>query len=162
MCRPTPILISLSATNKNPAEVTRMNYPTPAINCLPVELLQQVFLLILNDVQGNPSIFSFGDTCISADVASPPLLLTRVCRLWRDIAHSTTAIWSRIHVALPSRIQPLKPFLPSLLEVWLARSALVSCPSSSATHAIRKPDACHGSAHTNQRQIVDCLKYCFL
>ncbi|KAG1796360.1 uncharacterized protein HD556DRAFT_295800 [Suillus plorans] len=99
-----------------------MNYPTPLINRLPVELLQQVFLLILNDVQENPSIFLFGDTCISADVASPPLLLTRVCRLWRDIAHSTTAIWSRIHVALPGRIQPLKPFLPSLLEVWLARS----------------------------------------
>jgi hypothetical protein len=94
----------------------------PPINRLPVELLQQVFLLILNDDPENPSIFSYGDTHIAVDVTSPPLLLTHVCRLWRDVAHSTTAIWSRIHVALPGRIKPLQPFLPSLLEVWLARS----------------------------------------
>ncbi|KAG1730284.1 hypothetical protein EDD22DRAFT_1054066 [Suillus occidentalis] len=94
----------------------------PPINRLPVELLQQVFLLILNDEPENPNIFSYGDTHIAVDVTSPPLLLTNVCRLWRDVAHSTTAIWSRIHVALPGRIKPLQPFLPSLLEVWLARS----------------------------------------
>ncbi|KAG2155345.1 uncharacterized protein EDB93DRAFT_1130265 [Suillus bovinus] len=100
-----------------------MHHPTrPPINRLPVELLQHIFLFVLNNVPENPSIFSFGDTCISADFASPPLLLTRVCHLWRDIAHSTTAIWSRIHVALPGRIKALNPFLPSLLEIWLARS----------------------------------------
>lgn len=54
-------------------------------------------------------------------LAVPPYS-SPVCRLWRDIAHSTTAIWSRIHVALPGRIKSLNPFLPSLLEVWLARS----------------------------------------
>ncbi|KAG1748169.1 hypothetical protein EDB19DRAFT_247757 [Suillus lakei] len=101
-------------------EVARMT--RPPINRPPVELLQQVFLLVVNDVSDNPSIFSFGDTSISVDVASSPLLLTRVCRLWRRIAHSMTGIWSRIHVALPGRVQPLKSFLPPLLEVWLTRS----------------------------------------
>ncbi|KAG0704087.1 hypothetical protein DFH29DRAFT_997975 [Suillus ampliporus] len=99
------------------------SYPArPLINRLPVELLQQIFLLMVDDVPDYPSIFSFGDTTISANVASPPLLLSRVCCLWRDIAHSTTEFWSRIQVALPGRAIPLKPFLPSLLEVWLARS----------------------------------------
>ncbi|KAG2749013.1 hypothetical protein P692DRAFT_201854593 [Suillus brevipes Sb2] len=96
--------------------------PRAPINRLPVELLQQIFLLIVNDDPNNPSILSNGDTHIAVDVTSPPLLLTRVCRLWRDVAHSSTSMWSRIHVALPGRIKPLQSFLPSLLEGWLARS----------------------------------------
>jgi len=92
------------------------------IHRLPVELLQHLFLLIVNDIPDCPSIFSFGDTTISANVASPPLLFTHVCRLWRVVAHSTSGVWSRIHVALPARHEPLNPFLTSLLQFWLAHS----------------------------------------
>ncbi|KAG1744979.1 uncharacterized protein EDB91DRAFT_1335451 [Suillus paluster] len=94
----------------------------PLINRLPVELLQQIFLLVVNDVPDYPGIFSFGDNTISANVTSPPLLLTQVCCCWRAIAHSTRGLWSRILVTLPGRERPLKPFLPFLLESWLARS----------------------------------------
>ncbi|KAG1838899.1 hypothetical protein DFJ58DRAFT_813251 [Suillus subalutaceus] len=90
---------------------------------LPVELLQAVFLLLVNDIPNCPSIFSTGTTTMSANFASPPLLFTRVCRHWRDVAHSTPGIWSRIKVELPGAlVQPLKPFFPSLLQYWLARS----------------------------------------
>ncbi|KAJ8584180.1 hypothetical protein M405DRAFT_827220 [Rhizopogon salebrosus TDB-379] len=98
------------------------NNPPPHIHRLPVELLQHVFLLIVNDVPDCPSIFSYGDTTISANFSSPPLVLTRVCRLWRAVAHSTTGVWSRIQVGLPGRHEPLRPFLVSLLRLWLARS----------------------------------------
>ncbi|KAG1778858.1 hypothetical protein EV702DRAFT_1195878 [Suillus placidus] len=98
-----------------------MSYPEPPIYRLPVELLQVVFLFIINDVPDYPSIFSFGETTISGNFACPPLLFTRVCRLWRAVAHSTTGIWSHIKVGLPRQFQ-LKPFLPSLLQSWLARS----------------------------------------
>ncbi|KAG1737773.1 hypothetical protein EDB19DRAFT_1909546 [Suillus lakei] len=98
-----------------------LNYPEPSIHRLPVELLQDVFLLIINDIPDYSSIISFGETTIWGNFASPPLLFTRVCRLWRAVAHSMTWIWSNIKVALPRQF-PLKPFLPSLLQSWLAWS----------------------------------------
>ncbi|KAG2151586.1 uncharacterized protein EDB93DRAFT_1138288 [Suillus bovinus] len=96
--------------------------PAAHIHMLPVELLQHIFLLIVNDVPDCPGVFSYGDTTISANVGSPPLVFTRVCHFWRVIAHSTTAIWSCMQVSLPGRVEPLKPFLPSFLQSWLARS----------------------------------------
>ncbi|KAG1726563.1 hypothetical protein EDD22DRAFT_746175, partial [Suillus occidentalis] len=52
-----------------------------------------------------------------------PLLFTRVFHHWRDVAHSTPEIWSRIKVELPGQlVKPLMPFLPSLLQFWLACS----------------------------------------
>ncbi|KAG0702643.1 hypothetical protein DFH29DRAFT_920494 [Suillus ampliporus] len=100
-----------------------VNVNCPAhIHRLPIELLQHVFLLIVNDVPDCPSIFSYGDITISANVDCPPLVFTRVCQLWRVVAHSTTVIWSHFQVSLPGRVEPLKPFLPSLLQSWLALS----------------------------------------
>jgi hypothetical protein len=107
--------------------ICRLNRPwttNPAIiHWLPVELLQVVFSLVTNDGPDYSSIFSFGTTTMSAHFASPPLLFTRVCHHWRDVAHSMPEIWSRIKVELPGRlVKPLTPFLPSLLQFWLACS----------------------------------------
>ncbi|KAG0699422.1 hypothetical protein DFH29DRAFT_787232, partial [Suillus ampliporus] len=97
-----------------------LDYSKTPIHRLPVKLLQTVFLLIVHDVPDYPSIFSF---TISANIASPPLLVTRVCRLWRVVAHSTTRIWARINVVFPGpHAKPSKSFLPSLLQFWLTRS----------------------------------------
>ncbi|KAG0695390.1 hypothetical protein DFH29DRAFT_955366 [Suillus ampliporus] len=98
------------------------NHPEPLIHRLPVELLQVIFLLIVNDVPDCPSIFSSRKTTMSANFYSPPLLFTRVCRHWRVVAHSTTDIWSRIKVKLPGWIIKSKSSLPSLLHFWLALS----------------------------------------
>ncbi|KAG1824852.1 uncharacterized protein BJ212DRAFT_1476141 [Suillus subaureus] len=92
------------------------------IHRLPAELLQQVFLLIVNDIPGCPSIFSLEYNTISLNVSNPPLVFTRVCRLWRAVAYSTPEVWSRILVALPGKVKPWKPFLPYFLQCWLARS----------------------------------------
>ena len=62
--------------------------PESHINHLPVELLQQIFLLFVHDLNPpdyHPSIFSleYNAACaISAIFTAPPLLFTRVCRLW--------------------------------------------------------------------------------
>ncbi|KAG2120035.1 hypothetical protein DEU56DRAFT_836062 [Suillus clintonianus] len=112
---------ALSFTNSHvPPSSTK--YPEPPIHRLPVELLQHIFLLIVNDAPDFPSIFSCGETTISANFASPPLVFTRVCCLWRAIALSTTGVWSRFQVALPGRFSQLHPFLPHLLQFWLACS----------------------------------------
>jgi hypothetical protein len=99
-----------------------LNNPGPHINHLPVELLGQVFLLIVSEMPNCPTIFTFGDTSISANFSSPPLLFTHVCRHWRLVAHSTAEIWSRVEVVIPRALTPLKPFLPRLLQFWLACS----------------------------------------
>lgn len=93
------------------------------IHQLPVELLQAIFLLVINDGPDCPSIFSVGTTTMSANFSDPPLLFTRVCCYWRDVAHSTPEIWSCIKVMLPGRLaKPLESFFSSLLQSWLAWS----------------------------------------
>src|SRR6267154_1235577 len=115
------MLVSPPLTHSHVSPVNQ-NYPKSHIHRLPVELLQHLFLLIVNDMLDCPRIFSYGDTTISANFTSTPLVFTRVCRLWQVVAHSTTKIRSRIQLVLPTRVEPLKPFLPSLLQLWLARS----------------------------------------
>lgn len=115
----------------NTLSPVKPSYPEPLIHRLPTELLQRIFLLIVHNVPDYPSIFhleyeddhsSNSANMISADFNAPPLLFTRVCCLWRTIAHSTTGLWPRIQVDLPRGYKPLKPFLPSLLRLWLIRS----------------------------------------
>ncbi|OAX39145.1 hypothetical protein K503DRAFT_110048 [Rhizopogon vinicolor AM-OR11-026] len=117
-----PVLLSFTDSDISPISPSNPSH----IHRLPAELLQHIFLLIVNDVSECPSIFSFGDTTVSANFTSPPLVFTHVCRLWRIVAQSTTRIWSRIQVGLPGRAEPFKPFLTSLLQSWLAYSG--SCP----------------------------------
>ncbi|KAG1736922.1 uncharacterized protein EDB91DRAFT_496886 [Suillus paluster] len=109
---------SFSRSHVSPVNVEEPGRRLPHIHQPPVELLQQVFLLV-NDVTDCPSIFSVGETAILVNIASPPLVLTRVCHRWRVVAHSTTGVWLRIQVALPERIEP---FLPYSFQCWLARS----------------------------------------
>lgn len=113
--------LSLSNSHFSP---THLHNPEPHIHQLPVELLQQIFLLVVNDLDLSdcPSIFKLTNDHISGNFSSPPLVFTRVCRLWRVVAHSTIELWSRIQVTLPGGDEPLKPFLPCLLQWWLARS----------------------------------------
>ncbi|KAJ7160090.1 hypothetical protein C8R46DRAFT_956256, partial [Mycena filopes] len=65
------------------------------------------------------------------DPAEAPLLLGRICRLWRNAAYSTPRLWSSIHIpslhsdeAPPEAVQALD----RVVEAWLERSA--TCPLS--------------------------------
>ncbi|KAK7062141.1 F-box domain-containing protein [Favolaschia claudopus] len=82
---------------------------------LPPEITAEIFLHCLYD---EPE-----DTIIS-DVA--PLLLTRVCSAWREIAISTPALWQIFAVELDSP-QEL-PNLSQIAQLWLKRAK--KCPLS--------------------------------
>lgn len=116
------MLCEILASSFHPVSRVSVTPTEPYIHRLPVELLQQIFLFVVNSAPDYPSIFSCGYDTISVNVASPPLVLTRVCHLWRVVAHSTAGVWSRIQIALPGEVTPFKPFLPHLLQCWLARS----------------------------------------
>lgn len=111
---------STVADNLTPTEVTE---PAAYIYRLPAELLQRVFLFIVNDTSGCPIINTntSNHRTISLDVASPPLVLARVCHFWRVVAYSTPGVWSRIQVVLTEKAK-LKPFLPYFIQCWLDRS----------------------------------------
>ncbi|KAK7049333.1 hypothetical protein VNI00_005934 [Paramarasmius palmivorus] len=59
-----------------------------------------------------------------------PLLFTRVCRTWREIAISTPPLWNKIHISLPfPTIPPINEAFRSRikareegLKLWLSRS----------------------------------------
>ncbi|KAG1819179.1 uncharacterized protein BJ212DRAFT_76071 [Suillus subaureus] len=116
-----------------------LDNPEPHVHQLPVELLQQIFLLVVSDsdLSDWPSIFKMINACTSRIFCSPPIFLTRVCHLWRVVAHSTTELWSCIQVTLPGEAKRSKPFPPCLLQCWLARS--VSQPLTIRINRIRLP-----------------------
>ncbi|KAG1819734.1 uncharacterized protein BJ212DRAFT_1063389 [Suillus subaureus] len=105
-----------------PISLVSVTPTEPYIHRLPAELLRQIFLFIVHSAPDSPSIFSCGRYTISANVSSPPIVLTRVCHLWRVAALSTAGVWSRIQVVLPGQVRSFGPFLPHLLQCWLARS----------------------------------------
>jgi hypothetical protein len=71
---------------------TRRHAVTPPIHRLPPELLIIVFRLTLN------LLYGFDDEGSLAEEA--PLLLTRVCRRWRNLAEMTPSLWTHIHLRL--------------------------------------------------------------
>lgn len=112
-----------SVSPVSPISPVILKPPEPPTHQLPVEILQVIFLLVMNDVPDCPNIFSFGKNVMRANFSSPPLLFTRVCRLWRDAAHLTPGIWSRIYVGLPGLpAGPFNSLFTSLLQSWLVHS----------------------------------------
>ncbi|KIJ94521.1 hypothetical protein K443DRAFT_356786 [Laccaria amethystina LaAM-08-1] len=61
------------------------------IRRLPLDILQEIFTHCL-PTEGNP--------IMSAD--ETPLLLTRICSLWRNAAFSAPRLWSQIHIPVPN------------------------------------------------------------
>ncbi|KAG2124019.1 hypothetical protein DEU56DRAFT_828571 [Suillus clintonianus] len=125
------------------------------IHRLPVELLRHIFLLSVNDIY--PSIFSFGNMTISANFAEPPLVFTRVCRLWRVVALSTAGVWSRIQVALPGGVEKLQQFLSSLLRFWLARSGSLPLTLRIVPPPPRTKSRCTFAASAANAQVLEIL-----
>ncbi|KAF9009879.1 hypothetical protein BDQ17DRAFT_987110 [Cyathus striatus] len=60
---------------------------------LPQDVLQEIFVACL-PTDRNPSMSAL----------EAPMLLTRICSAWRQIAFATPQLWARIHIVLPITI----------------------------------------------------------
>ncbi|ESK89145.1 hypothetical protein Moror_5267 [Moniliophthora roreri MCA 2997] len=100
------------------------------IQRIPRDVLAEIFIKCLPD-----------DHFPSCNMNDIPLLLTVVCRSWRDLAFSTPRLWNKIHIYLPSTFyESLFPVLSGVVNErregvrkWLDRSG--SLPISFAVCA---------------------------
>ncbi|KAJ7181142.1 hypothetical protein C8R46DRAFT_986272, partial [Mycena filopes] len=74
---------------------------------LPVELTAEIFLHCLPDTPTPPNS------------TMAPMLLTRICQHWRNIACSTPRLWAALRIVFH---QTLRPKFHLLLSEWLRRS----------------------------------------
>ncbi|KAF8214063.1 hypothetical protein K438DRAFT_1956164 [Mycena galopus ATCC 62051] len=83
---------------------------------LPTEITAEIFLCCLP---------VFDPLCIPNHKSSAPIVLTAVCRQWRDIALATPVLWSKLQVRF-GKIAPeivLKPtFIEGIIDRWLDRA----------------------------------------
>ncbi|KAI3613220.1 hypothetical protein WG66_001594 [Moniliophthora roreri] len=97
----------------------------------PVDVLREIFVECLPK-----------DHIPVRNLKEAPLLLTGICRSWREVAISTPGLWNRIHIALPyPRMPPVTPDFRSLmklreagLQLWLGRSG--SMPLTLSIHTL--------------------------
>lgn len=87
---------------------------------LPIELLCNILLKTLDDGDQLDFRHPTPGVLVSKYCSFNPTVLTRVCSLWRHVALSFPALWSRIHLHKLKKTQ-IRP-----LSVWLERSK--DCP----------------------------------
>ncbi|KAJ7643759.1 hypothetical protein FB45DRAFT_823492 [Roridomyces roridus] len=91
------------------------------IRCIPEDVLREIFISCLPD-----------DHDAFMDVTQAPLLLGRVCGLWRRVAYSTPRLWSSVYIP-PLGFDLVAPEdvergLATFIKAWLERSK--DCPLS--------------------------------
>ncbi|KAJ7259871.1 hypothetical protein C8J57DRAFT_1472016 [Mycena rebaudengoi] len=88
------------------------------MRAIPPEILQEIFLACLPVNHG-----------AVMHVSEAPLLLGRVCRMWRSIALATASLWASVHISVPEREYSSDAVCHcKALQIWLQRSG--SCPVS--------------------------------
>jgi len=88
----------------------------------PPEISSHIFRLSL------PSPLDSGDISLESlnFRLAAPLRLGRVCRMWRQLAWRTPALWQNVYLAIrPSTRHSLAKSLPGLLREWLDRSRVL-------------------------------------
>ncbi|KAJ7159095.1 hypothetical protein C8R43DRAFT_359490 [Mycena crocata] len=85
------------------------SYAYPVLT-LPNEIISEIFVRFLPAYPRSPPLTGL----------LPPTILTHICRIWRDIAHATPALWRAISLVhrKPARDEPDD----RLLEPWMSRS----------------------------------------
>ncbi|KAL1753500.1 hypothetical protein FB107DRAFT_191142, partial [Schizophyllum commune] len=88
------------------------------LRSLPLEVMQHIFRLALPTTH---------NALLSPD--EPPILFTRVCRAWRDVALGTPELWASIHIVctpfdsdMSERAREVVGLRLQAVETWLARS----------------------------------------
>jgi len=91
-----------------------LNANTAAILSLPIEILVEIFLLLIRQTQ---------DATVLRSQIPVPFIIGGVCKAWRNTAWATPRIWETIAITFSSaRIKSQN----QLLQEWIYRSA--SCP----------------------------------
>ncbi|KAF7297284.1 F-box domain-containing protein [Mycena indigotica] len=80
------------------------------IRRVPIDVLRLIFIHTLPDTR---------NTALSDNEG--PLLLSRVCKEWREITHTTPQLWSSLHIVVPTT-EPYISNLKRMLDTWLVRS----------------------------------------
>jgi hypothetical protein len=87
--------------------------PTP-FDLLPNELLIAIFTWIVfsDTTLSEPAVKANGDCLLAQLYHRPPVVLSHVCRTWRTLTISTSALWSHIVYSAPEwRPDPVTTFL---------------------------------------------------
>ncbi|ESK88761.1 hypothetical protein Moror_17149 [Moniliophthora roreri MCA 2997] len=100
------------------------------IRRVPSDILREIFVQCLPE-----------DRLPTHNIHQAPLLLTGICRSWREVAITTPRLWNRIHIWLRyPRSPPITEFFHSLmkasaegLDLWLERSGTM--PLTLSLHA---------------------------
>ncbi|KAL0948331.1 hypothetical protein HGRIS_010918 [Hohenbuehelia grisea] len=107
---------SLCLTGAPKPHSTPFVFPPSSILCFPVEIFINILLLAQCDINGRYlNVAVGGDTCI------PTLILvSQVCKLWRDVAFATPLLWARLSVTINDHSLGAKPI--AVLDAFLQRS----------------------------------------
>lgn len=128
-CDTEQFLATLGRHREDPSyKVTQVAESHSPCQRLPPELWSRIFQYCLPE----------GETYVRPDVMGAPLLMCRVCRLWREVAISTPSIWSSLSIHRNLRKRPHA----YLLQAWVQRSQAVplslevylSAPSNQPCH----------------------------
>ncbi|KIK66577.1 hypothetical protein GYMLUDRAFT_37736 [Collybiopsis luxurians FD-317 M1] len=91
------------------ADIEALQVTVSPIRRLPLEILSEIFVHCLPKKK-----------FIRPSPHEPPLLLTQICRRWRDVAISTSKLWSSILITVTERCHPDI----SLVQTFMDRSAM--------------------------------------
>ncbi|KAK7063523.1 F-box domain-containing protein [Favolaschia claudopus] len=84
---------------------------------LPVEMTSEIFAHYFNEVLSDVDGLPLCKLRTARD--GGPLILSQVCRAWRNIAINTHSMWCRVHA---SAHNPGRPEWRNFLECWLSRA----------------------------------------
>ncbi|KAJ7367176.1 hypothetical protein DFH08DRAFT_729665 [Mycena albidolilacea] len=117
--RPDALVLQDLKQTRSERELHATAYP---VLTLPIEITTEIFLRCF---------LVFDPLCIPQCTSSAAIILTGVCRAWRDIALATPILWSRLEVffdLIATRVAS-EPFLvESFIDRWLSRAG--NCPLS--------------------------------
>ncbi|KAI5822919.1 hypothetical protein K523DRAFT_377056 [Schizophyllum commune Tattone D] len=119
-----------------------------SLRSLPLEVLQHIFRFTLPTAH---------NALLSPD--EPPILLTRVCRAWREVALSTPELWASFHVVctpfdtdMSEQARQVVELRLRAVETWLARSG--TWPLDISIHAEYLPVSGNASTVTSVLRTV--------
>ena len=87
------------------------------LNDLPTDLLEEIFLHFVSRSQDHPYSPPFKSSFHSPE---SPLLLSKICKQWRDISLGFSQLWTHLHVVDPQDVAIVQH-----LEEWMNRTGSI-------------------------------------